>query len=75
MIWSNDIQATDAIRSGKVLEAREAIARGAMDTPERLDAAVDLMIHRERLDEAMHNIVLEDIAKWQRCGFWMDYED
>ena len=86
MIWSNDIQATGIIRSAKVLEAREAIARGVLDTPETLGAATELMIEREKLDQQyderaaerdlMDSIVGNDIdLAGKDSPFWTDPED
>lgn len=43
-ISSDNFTPVDGIRTQKVLDAREAIQRGAMDTPEIFDGAMDLMI-------------------------------
>ncbi len=45
-IISDNIEPTGIIRTAKVLSAREAIGRGAYETPAIFDAALDNMVDR-----------------------------
>lgn len=60
------------LRPDLVMQSREAIARGVMDTPELLDVAADRMIDRE--SELLDAIVGIDVAG-RDSPFWTDPED
>lgn len=49
---TDNIETVEPVRMDKILAAREAIARGAMDTPDIFDASLDIMVdHAWRADE------------------------
>lgn len=45
-ITSDNLEATSVIRTAKVLSAREAIGRGAYETPAIFDTALDNLVDR-----------------------------
>lgn len=66
MIASDNIEATSVIRPAIVMQAREAVARGAYDAPRVLDAAIDKLLD---------SIVDQNIEAAAESAFWTDYED
>lgn len=67
MIIADNIEATGVIRTAKVLQAREAVDRGAYDAPVILGLALDAMIDRaeqeNRMQEAFEALADEEMQR------------
>lgn len=67
MITSDNLEATDVIRTGMVLEAREAVDRGAYDSDELLSQSIDIMIDEafkeERMRQAREALLEEEFQR------------